>query len=128
MKKRLLLITAGFPYGESERGFLDEEVRHLAEAFDLSVLAMDTGEELIHPTAGIRRLERYSIPSARRSLSAGMLCNLLHPSNALYLMVVILSGISMLCNSLHPVKVHSEMDFIFFEICTDFKSSHPENA
>ena len=30
MKKRLLLITNGYPFGESERSFLSEEVKMLA--------------------------------------------------------------------------------------------------
>ena len=80
MKKRLLLVTEGFPFGESERSFLSEEVRHLAEAFDLSVLALDNGEELKYPVAGLQRVERYHFPAFRRSLGFGMLPELLHPS------------------------------------------------
>lgn len=80
MKKRLLLVTEGFPFGESERSFLTEEVRQLAEAFDLSVLALDNGEELKYPIAGIRKVERYHFPAFRRSFGFGALPELLHPS------------------------------------------------
>lgn len=80
MKKRLLLVTNGFPYGESERSFLGEEVKQLSEAFDLTVLALDTGEKLLYPTGGIHRIERYRISSFRRSFSIGMLADVFQPS------------------------------------------------
>ena len=80
MKKRLLLITEGFPYGETERSFLSEEVRHLAEAFDLIVLALDNGQKLIYSAEGIRRVERYRISSFRSSLSLRMLADVFHIS------------------------------------------------
>ena len=73
MKKRLLLVTAGFPYGETERSFLGEEVKRLADAFDLTVLALDNGEPLRYPTDGIHRIERYRIASFRSSCSIPML-------------------------------------------------------
>lgn len=75
MKKRLLLVTEGFPYGETERSFLGEEVRHLADAFDLTVLALDNGKELIYPVEGIRRVARYRIPPFRSSISLHMLAD-----------------------------------------------------
>lgn len=80
MKKRLLLVTYGFPFGETERGFLDVEVKHLAEAFDLYVLALDNGEALLYPTEGIKRVERYSFPSFHQSISPSMLWEMLRPS------------------------------------------------
>lgn len=80
MKKRLLLVTNGFPFGESERGFLTVEVRHLADAFDLYVLALDKQEALRYPTDGIKRLERYAIPTFRKSISLGLLRELLQAS------------------------------------------------
>ena len=67
MKKRLLLITNGFPFGESERGFLSEEARLLAEQFDLLVLAPENQEELLYPVEGILRIARYSYSSFRQS-------------------------------------------------------------
>ena len=80
MKKRLLLVTMGFPYGESERGFLTEEVKQLAESFELYILALDNGQELKYPVEGLKGVARYSVPSVRRSLSAGMLMEILHPA------------------------------------------------
>ena len=38
MKKRLLLVTHGYPFGESERGFLGEEAKVLADQFDLVIM------------------------------------------------------------------------------------------
>lgn len=38
-KRKLLLITNGFPFGESEKSFLTTEFQHLREAFDVYVLA-----------------------------------------------------------------------------------------
>ena len=71
MKKRLLLITNGFPFGQSERSFLTEEAKELAETFDLLILALETRDELLYSTDGIRRIERYSIPSFRKNCSFG---------------------------------------------------------
>ena len=67
MKKRLLLITNGFPFGESERGFMSEEAKLLAQQFDLLVLAPQNQEELLYPTDGILRIERYSYSSFRKT-------------------------------------------------------------
>ena len=67
MKKRLLLITNGFPFGQSERGFLSEEAKLLAEEFDLLVLAPENQEELLYPTDGILRIERYRYSSFRKT-------------------------------------------------------------
>lgn len=38
-KRKLLLITNGFPFGNSERGFLSTEYRHLQESFEVYILA-----------------------------------------------------------------------------------------
>lgn len=67
MKKRLLLITNGFPFGESERGFMSEEVKLLAQEFDLLVLAPENQDELLYPTDGILRIERYRYSSFRKT-------------------------------------------------------------
>ena len=77
MKKRLLLVTNGFPYGESERGFLDEEVKILAKEFDLFILALDDQEPLLYPLEGAKRLDQYQIPSFRKSLGVSLLKELL---------------------------------------------------
>lgn len=38
-KRKLLLITNGFPFGNSERGFLSTEYQHLQESFEVYILA-----------------------------------------------------------------------------------------
>jgi len=67
MKKRLLLITHGYPFGESERGFLSEEAKVLAEQFDLLVMALENSDKLIYPVDGIMHIERYRYSSFRKS-------------------------------------------------------------
>lgn len=79
MKKRILLVTNGFPFGESERGFLSEEVRCLTKKFDLLVLAPDNGEELLYPTDGIARVFRYSFSLFRNAFSIDALLRLAQP-------------------------------------------------
>ncbi len=39
-RKKMLLITHGFPFGESERSFLSEEIKELEKQFDLTVMAV----------------------------------------------------------------------------------------
>ena len=80
MKKRLLLVTGGFPYGESERSFLSEEAKHLAAAFHLLVMAPETPDKLLYPTDGIVKILRYHIPSLRKSLDIPTAMNVFHPS------------------------------------------------
>lgn len=60
MKKRLLLITWGFPFGESERSFLTEEFAALAERFEVNILTANTQDALIYPTPGVHRVERLA--------------------------------------------------------------------
>ena len=67
MKKRLLLITHGYPFGESERGFLGEEAKALADQFDLVIMALDNPDPLIYPTDGIQHIERYRYSSFRKT-------------------------------------------------------------
>ena len=67
MKKRLLLVTHGYPFGESERGFLGEEAKVLASRFDLVVMALDNSDPLIYPADGIMHIERYRYSSFRKT-------------------------------------------------------------
>ena len=67
MKKRLLLITNGYPYGESERGFLTEEVKVLSEQFELFIMALESKDELRYPTDGIQHIEQYRFSSFRQT-------------------------------------------------------------
>lgn len=48
-KKNLLLITNGFPYGESERGFLPTEFAELTARFSVRLLAMENDAPLRYP-------------------------------------------------------------------------------
>lgn len=63
MKKHLLLITDGFPFGESERGFLPTEFQRLTEEFQVSVLAMCSGDApLLYPLPSgitVRRVKPF---------------------------------------------------------------------
>ncbi|MCI8730202.1 MAG: glycosyltransferase [Lachnospiraceae bacterium] len=54
MKKRMLLITHGFPFGENERGFICEEFAELKNAYEISILS-----------CGTDRLIKYSIPDLK---------------------------------------------------------------
>lgn len=57
--KNMLLITQGFPYGESERGFLPIEYEALSNHFHLTVLAFGKTEPLHYPVReGVEHL-RY---------------------------------------------------------------------
>lgn len=64
--KSLLLVTQGFPYGESEQGFLPAEYEALRRHFHLRVLAFDNGGTPNHPLSPDVRYDRYTWP-ARRS-------------------------------------------------------------
>ncbi len=47
--KNILLVTQGFPWGQSERGFLPAEFEALHQNHRLTVLAYDSGDELTEP-------------------------------------------------------------------------------
>lgn len=47
--KNLLLVTQGFPYGETERGFLPTEYETLSRHFHLTVLSFGTTDPLLYP-------------------------------------------------------------------------------
>ena len=61
-KKKLMLITAGFPFGESEQSFLKTEFTTLCQTFHVNVLAMNTTEPMIHPFTENATVTRYSLP------------------------------------------------------------------
>ena len=58
MKKNLLMITNGFPFGESERGFLSAEFPRLAQEFRVHILA-HSQEPLLYPLPEGVEAERY---------------------------------------------------------------------
>jgi len=61
MKKRLLLITGGFPYGESERSFLEIEFKKLIQHFHVAVLAItNIMEEIIYPVDEAVQVYRFN--------------------------------------------------------------------
>lgn len=80
MKKRILLITNGFPFGESERSFLNEEVQKLMEAFDLYILALDNGDKLLYSSEGIQRIERYTFTSFSKTKNVRALFHIFDPA------------------------------------------------
>lgn len=52
--KNLLLITQGFPYGESEQSFLRTEFLELTKNFNVTVLAGNNNDEIIYPFEDIK--------------------------------------------------------------------------
>ncbi len=58
----LLLVTQGYPYGESERGFLPTELEALRRQCQVTLLALDNGEPLLYPPAEDVAYSRYSWP------------------------------------------------------------------
>ena len=47
-KKKILLVTSGFPYGNTERGFISTEFRHLTENFQVYLLSIGSTEPLLY--------------------------------------------------------------------------------
>ena len=80
MKKRLLLVTCGYPFGESERGFLTEEAKFLASRFDLMIMALDNQDPLLYPTDGILHIERYRFSSFRQTRQIHALPHVFEPA------------------------------------------------
>lgn len=62
-RKKILLITSGFPFGDTERGFLTTEFRHLTEHFDVSILSIGSKEPILYPISDSVPVERYAYPS-----------------------------------------------------------------
>lgn len=58
-KKNLLLVTAGFPFGEWERGFLPTEFSHLCRHFSVTVLSVGREDPLLYPLEENVRVERF---------------------------------------------------------------------
>ena len=61
-RKKILLVTAGYPYGNWERGFLTTELAHLAKAYDVTVLAVGRDDPLLHPVPEGVKAERFLYP------------------------------------------------------------------
>ena len=76
-KKNLLLITAGFPFGEWERGFLSTEFEHLCEEFAVTVLSVGKDDPLLYPVKERVCVERFLYPK-KRSAVPGRLWSFRH--------------------------------------------------
>lgn len=62
MKKHLLLVTSGFPYGESERSFLEIEFNQLMKHFQVIVLAVtNETDAIIYPLDEEIKVYRFSM-------------------------------------------------------------------
>lgn len=61
--KNVLLVTQGFPYGQTERGFLPAEYDALHQQHHLTVLAFDNGSDTAHTLYEDVELIRYSWPA-----------------------------------------------------------------
>lgn len=68
-KKKLLLITSGFPFGDTERGFISTEFEYLQNKFDLYILSVGSKEEIIHPFPKNIPVEKYFHRNYSRSFS-----------------------------------------------------------
>lgn len=75
-KKKLLLVTAGYPYGQSERGFLTAEFAELSQRFDVSILAIGSREPMLYPLDEAVSAQRFfyspikSVPGICRTLGS----------------------------------------------------------
>ena len=72
-KRKILLVTSGFPFGNTERGFLTTEFRHLAETFDVSILSIGSREPILYPIPESIPVERYAYPPFMGSLGGTLL-------------------------------------------------------
>lgn len=61
--QRLILITNGFPFGNSERSFLLREFYSLIHNFDLVILARETEETLSYPISESIPVYQYKLSS-----------------------------------------------------------------
>lgn len=80
-KKKILLVTSGFPYGNTERGFISTEFRHLTENFQVYLLSIGSTEPLLYDFPEEVELERYAYPSFAKAPGglAGVAASLFHP-------------------------------------------------
>lgn len=66
-KRNLLLVTAGFPYGEWERGFLSTEFKWLQRNFSVTVLSAGREDPLLYPVEPDVQTERFLYKKQKRS-------------------------------------------------------------
>lgn len=60
--KNVLLITNGFPFGDSERGFITTEFYELIGKFNVVILAVDREEKIINPIPKEIKVIKYKNP------------------------------------------------------------------
>lgn len=68
-RKKLLLVTAGFPFADTERGFISTEFQQLIAHFDVQILCIGSHEPLIHPFPDEILVERYFHKANGKSFS-----------------------------------------------------------
>lgn len=79
-KHNILLCTDGFPFGDSERGFLSCESAVLAQKYNLSVLARcNDDDKLIHPLEGIKQAEQIKFIPLRAEKDLFVLLRMIRP-------------------------------------------------
>lgn len=79
MRKRLLLITHGFPFGESEQSFLSTEAFQLAQDFDLVIAAINPSDSQVHPFPEAKAVYQISLTSLRNLRQIGAFFRLFQP-------------------------------------------------
>ena len=68
MKKKMLLVTHGFPFGESERGFISTEFAELINEFDMSILACGTNGNMKYPIPNSQNINIEIFNYSKRNL------------------------------------------------------------
>lgn len=71
-REKLLLITAGFPFGDTERGFISTEFELLRQSFDVSIVSVGSQEQLIHPLPENIPVQRYFHKTSIRSVDGSL--------------------------------------------------------
>ena len=80
-KQKILLVTAGFPFADTERGFISTEFDCLQQHYDPYILCIGSRDPMIHPFPDTIPVERYFHTISVRSLSGAikLLGHALHP-------------------------------------------------
>ena len=79
-QKRLLLITNGFPFGESEQSFLRTEFQELCSRFRVRVLSLGKKEPILYPIPEDVQADHYAHPTLRTQKLPLRLLRLLNKS------------------------------------------------
>ena len=79
-RRNLLLVTAGFPYGEWERGFISTEFEQLCRDFSVTILSVGRDDPLLYPLPENVQTERLHYKKRTRLSNIAMLRYLAVPS------------------------------------------------